>query len=60
MFNLGIYKSSPFPLRWKGIKSEAKQLIRVFIDARNTVFSMQFLAYLKLIYLPSSYLQCLI
>jgi len=30
---MGISKNAPFPLRWRGIKGEAKQIIRVFRDA---------------------------
>ena len=29
----GISKNAPFPLQWRGIKGEAKQIIRVFRDA---------------------------
>ncbi len=29
----GISKNAPFPLHWRGIKGEAKQIIRVFRDA---------------------------
>jgi len=31
----GISKNAPFPLQWRGIKGEAKQIIRVFRDALN-------------------------
>ncbi len=30
---MGISKNAPFPLQWRGIKGEAKQIIRVFRDA---------------------------
>jgi len=32
-YNIGISKNTPFPLQWRGIKGEAKQIIRVFRDA---------------------------
>jgi len=30
---MGISKNAPFPLQWRGIKGEAKQIIWVFRDA---------------------------
>jgi len=33
----GISKNTPFPLQWRGIKGEAKQIIRVFRDALKLI-----------------------
>jgi len=38
---MGISKNAPFPLRWRGIKGEAKQIIRVFRDALIKYICMQ-------------------
>ena len=34
----GISKNAPFPLQWRGIKGEAKQIIRVFRDAHTFIW----------------------
>jgi len=35
LIDKGISKNAPFPLQWRGIKGEAKQIIRVFRDAHK-------------------------
>jgi len=34
----GISKNAPFPLQWRGIKGEAKQIIRVLGMPLNTFY----------------------
>jgi len=38
---MGISKNAPFPLQWRGIKGEAKQIIRVFRDAHISQMELQ-------------------
>ncbi len=39
----GISKNAPFPLQWRGIKGEAKQIIRVFRDALKYILLFCFI-----------------
>jgi len=45
----GISKNAPFPLQWRGIKGEAKQIIRVFRDA----YKLQCFFYRQKISIPT-------